>query len=70
MGVGSWTVACGSCRFEWRRGPVAHFEQEAVESRPCPGCGAYTLSCHAPKPTRHLRSRTDLAHRRPKPKAA
>ena len=45
----SWTVTCGSCDRSWQRaGNWSAFEQEAIESRPCPHCGAYTL--RSPEP--------------------
>ena len=41
-------ITCVSCGQAWT---VAHtfsiYEQQAVESCPCPHCGAYTLCCHA-----------------------
>jgi uncharacterized protein CbrC (UPF0167 family) len=40
-------ITCVSCGQAWT---VAHtfsiYEQQAVESCPCPHCGAYTLCCH------------------------
>jgi hypothetical protein len=49
--VAKWTVACGACGFGWHRaGVVAEYERQAIESRPCPGCGLYTLACREPKP--------------------
>ncbi|MBX9579983.1 MAG: hypothetical protein K2X87_06705 [Gemmataceae bacterium] len=45
------TVACGSCELHWvRPAGVGEFERQAIESRPCPACGAYTLTCPEPKP--------------------
>lgn len=29
-------------------GGVSDYERQAIESHPCPACGAYTLSCAAP----------------------
>jgi hypothetical protein len=47
--VVSLTITCVSCGQAWT---VAHtfsiYEQQAVESCPCPDCGAYTLCCHDP----------------------
>jgi len=41
------TITCVSCGHVWT---VPHtfsiYEQQAVESCPCPDCGAYTLCCH------------------------
>jgi hypothetical protein len=49
--VASRTVACGSCELNWTRpAGVGDFERQAIESRPCPRCGAYTLTCPEPKP--------------------
>lgn len=56
MGMGTWSVSCGSCGHAWMQaGNWSAFEREAVESRPCPVCGAYTLRSPEPeakKPTR------------------
>ncbi|HEY1187594.1 MAG TPA: hypothetical protein VGE74_08040 [Gemmata sp.] len=47
----NWAVTCGSCAFAWKRtGGLSDYERQAIESRPCPGCGAYTLSCSEPRP--------------------
>src|SRR5207249_2728784 len=44
--VSRLNIACASCGHTWT---VSHlfslYEQQAVESCPCPGCGAYTLCC-------------------------
>jgi len=46
----TYTVTCHSCADSWRlAGHWSAYEQEAVESRPCPHCDAYTLS--SPDPT-------------------
>jgi len=46
------TVSCESCELAWNwvaaGGSV--YEREAIESRPCPGCGAYTLTTPEPTP--------------------
>jgi len=43
------TITCVSCGQAWT---VSHtfsiYERQAVESCPCPDCGAYTLCCHDP----------------------
>jgi hypothetical protein len=53
-------VVCRSCLRNWTM-PVASsvYAQQALESCPCPCCGAYTLSCvvgqpglNRPKPSR------------------
>ena len=49
--MGVWVVVCESCRTRWNRpGRPAEYERQAVESRPCPACGAYTLSCRELRP--------------------
>lgn len=49
--MGIWVITCASCGVSWKRlRPVSEFEQLALESHPCPACGAYTLSCRGPKP--------------------
>ena len=49
--VGSWEIGCGSCRMKWFRvGACSAYERQAIESRPCPGCGLYTMTCTPPKP--------------------
>lgn len=67
--MGSWAVWCGSCELRWPRVEnVTDYEQQAIESRPCPYCGAYTLSCTAPTPA--ARRRRDREHTRPRQTAA
>jgi hypothetical protein len=40
------TIACESCERLWTIAcSLSLYEQQAMESRPCPHCGAYTLSC-------------------------
>ena len=47
----SWTVTCGSCAHGWTlAGNWSEYERQAIESRPCPRCGAYTLNSPAPTP--------------------
>ena len=50
--MGVWTVSCESCDLSWVRagGGVSDYERQAIESRPCPCCGAYTLACPEPGP--------------------
>ncbi len=46
MRVDGWTIACRSCQRTWNLGcSFGEYEQQAIESRPCPHCAAYTLSC-------------------------
>lgn len=40
------SISCESCERIWTL--ASHFsvyEQQAIESRPCPHCAAYTLTC-------------------------
>lgn len=39
-------VECQTCGFSWTR-PLMRsiYERQAMESRPCPMCGAQTLAC-------------------------
>jgi uncharacterized protein CbrC (UPF0167 family) len=40
------TITCQSCGQAWLAAfPLSLYEQQAVESSPCPHCGAYTLCC-------------------------
>ncbi len=49
--MASWTVGCAGCERRWDRvGNYSEYERQAVESRPCPGCGGYTLVCREPQP--------------------
>lgn len=48
--MGTWSVSCGSCEHTWKlTGNWSVYEREAVESRPCPCCGSYTLQSPEPK---------------------
>ena len=48
--MNTYKVACHSCGDSWQlAGTWSAYEQEAMESRPCPHCDAYTLS--SPEPT-------------------
>jgi hypothetical protein len=55
--VGRLTIKCASCGHEWMTAAaISLYEQQAVESCPCPHCGAYTLCCQEPNellPTPH-----------------
>jgi hypothetical protein len=43
------TISCGACGHDWQVATAfSLYEQQAVESSPCPGCGAYTLHLHEP----------------------
>jgi hypothetical protein len=40
------TITCASCGHRWTAANAfSAYEQQAVESCPCPDCGAYTLCC-------------------------
>src|SRR6266545_2526285 len=42
-------ISCESCDRHWAVAtPYSLYEQQTVESCPCPHCGAYTLSCPEP----------------------
>ncbi|MGL6073092.1 MAG: hypothetical protein ACRC8S_02905 [Fimbriiglobus sp.] len=46
----TWTIICHSCEDHFKfTGNWSEYERESLESRPCPTCQAYTLSC--PEPT-------------------
>ncbi len=48
-GVDQLTIKCASCQRSWHSAvPFSVYEQQAVESNPCPHCGAYTLCCQEP----------------------
>ena len=45
-----FTIACMSCGQQWQvANAFSVYEQQTVESCPCPHCGAYTLSVHKPE---------------------
>jgi len=47
------TVNCVNCGQNWKvANHFSLYEQQAVESCPCPRCGAYTLCCHRPGESR------------------
>ena len=49
--MNAWAVCCESCKHRWNLvGNFSEYERQAIESRPCPKCGAYTLS--SPEPTK------------------
>ena len=63
--VGNWAVTCESCALTWKRtGGLSDYERQAIESRPCPGCGAYTLSCSDPRTTPARRKTREVARPR------
>ena len=65
--MAKWTVACGACGFGWHRAGIASvYERQAIESRPCPGCGLYALACREPKPVVR-KGRRCLSQSAPKP---
>lgn len=63
--IGNWFVGCASCDLTWKRaGGLTDYERQAIESRPCPACGAYTLTCTSPRPTPARRETRDAARSR------
>jgi hypothetical protein len=43
------TIRCMSCGQRWTLAKAfTLYEQQSVESCPCPQCGAYTLCCEEP----------------------
>jgi hypothetical protein len=66
--MSGWIVQCRSCGFAWPRTvTLSVYERESLESRPCPRCAAYTLSCHKPVPKKPLKrkpAREDSNERR------
>lgn len=43
-------ISCDSCERIWLMAfGFSIYAQQALESRPCPHCGAYTLSCQEPE---------------------
>jgi uncharacterized protein CbrC (UPF0167 family) len=44
------TMSCDSCERIWTMAyGFSIYAQQALESRPCPHCGAYTLTCQRPE---------------------
>jgi hypothetical protein len=44
-----WTITCESCEGTWSLAcSFSFYEQQTLESHPCPHCGAYTLTCGEP----------------------
>lgn len=42
-------IVCESCDRLWSVvGQLSFYERQAMEARPCPKCGAYTLTCEEP----------------------
>jgi MinD superfamily P-loop ATPase len=47
--VSPLTISCETCGRSWAvASPYSVYEQQAVESCPCPHCGACTLCCPDP----------------------
>jgi hypothetical protein len=50
-----WTIVCENCNCSWRAAATySIYERQAMESRPCPRCGAYTLCCQERPRVPHL----------------
>ena len=60
--MNAWIVCCESCDHRWTMlGHWSTYEQQAIESRPCPECDCYTLS--SPEPVRStVKPRTRRPH--------
>jgi uncharacterized protein CbrC (UPF0167 family) len=44
------TISCESCERLWTLGcSLSIYEQQSLETRPCPHCGAYALTAHKPQ---------------------
>jgi rRNA maturation endonuclease Nob1 len=44
------SIVCEGCERIWPLNcALTVYERQALESRPCPHCGSYTLSCNDPK---------------------
>src|SRR4051812_20224557 len=44
--VNRLTIRCDGCGRAWTVATsFSIYEQQAIESRPCPSCGSYTLGC-------------------------
>ncbi|MGL4420281.1 MAG: hypothetical protein ACRCZF_06435 [Gemmataceae bacterium] len=59
-------IHCEHCGQHWTMATaVSHYEQEAIETRPCPACHSYTLKCEAilPRLKRNLFQWPRLARR-------
>lgn len=40
------SIFCENCERTWTIGAaLSYYEQQTLESRPCPNCGLYTLAC-------------------------
>jgi hypothetical protein len=68
------TITCAACGRAWAgaRGDCV-YERLAIESCPCPACGAYTLGLHEPPAPRRRVSFAQggaVRRRRPEPPAA
>jgi Zn finger protein HypA/HybF involved in hydrogenase expression len=57
------TITCAACGHAWAAlRPFSLYEQQAVESCPCPRCGSYTLNLPEPeseKPPRGKRRKRE-----------
>jgi hypothetical protein len=55
-------VFCETCERTWSTANAfTVYEQQSIESRPCPACWAYTLSCREPEAPKSLSLRPRLA---------
>jgi len=59
--VWRFQVSCACCGKAWvLESSLSEYEQQTLESRPCPDCGGYALCCYPPAENRA----TPLARRK------
>jgi hypothetical protein len=64
MRVYGWNISCRSCLRTWSLGcSFGDYERQAIESRPCPHCAAYTLACADEREL--VSADSDIIRRRP-----
>jgi uncharacterized protein CbrC (UPF0167 family) len=57
------TISCDACERLWTLGcALSIYEQQSLESRPCPHCGAYTLSMHTAEEVSSFTFSAPIAH--------
>lgn len=51
-------IRCDGCERLWSvAGILSFYEKQAMEARPCPQCGGYTLRCEEPLKVEKTRKR-------------
>jgi len=54
-------IVCRSCGRRWDYGgPVSDYGREAVETRPCPGCGCCTLAANEASGVKQFRPKRKI----------